>query len=385
MKPSLASTALAFRPFFLLGGAGAAAMLAWWLLIFRGAVPAPPHYGAADWHAHSMIFGFAAAVIAGFVLTASANWTGRPAARGGRVWLLAGIWLAGRVLPVLPDLAGRILLFCDLFFFVWLARLLLPFLASRAQRRNWWFFLYCILMILAALGYHTGGVAGLPAGPMAMRFALDATLLIVLLIGGRVVPAFSRPVLGGQPAKTWPVLERIAMPLVLAFVLARTLLPFGQTEMLLAWANAFVHGLRLILWFRPAILGRPILWVLYSGWLWMVLGFVLTGLAARGMVSHSVALHTFTVGGLGVLVYAMMSRVSLGHTGRPLNASRLVVAGYILINVSAFCRTLLPTMWPELYLQAVLVAGILWVAAFIIFLVHYIPVLTTPRVDGKPG
>jgi uncharacterized protein involved in response to NO len=172
---------------------------------------------------------------------------------------------------------------------------------------------------------------------------------------------------------------------VLAFIVAEFIAPNSRTTGIFAALAAIVNGIRLSGWYTNRFWAVPLLWVLHLGYGWIVVGFVLKALAAFGFVSPQFTIHAFTVGAIGVLTLGMMARVSLGHTGRPLKAAAATAVAFVLINLAALLRGLLPVFFPQMLLDFVELSGALWIGAFLIFIVVYAPILTAPRIDGRPG
>jgi uncharacterized protein involved in response to NO len=204
-------------------------------------------------------------------------------------------------------------------------------------------------------------------------------------MGGRVIPFFTERTLSGVIAKRRPAIEWLSPASATALLIAELLLPNSMLAGGLAALAAVSNGIRLGGWYTNRFWRVPLLWVLHLGYAWVVAGFCLKALAAIGLVSPQFTVHTFTVGGIGVLTLGMMARVSLGHTGRPLKAARPVVLAFVLVNLAAVIRGILPIIFPQWLPQLVALSGSLWVAAFSLFFLIYFPILTRPRIDGRPG
>lgn len=377
---------LGFRPFFLLGGAAAVALIAAWLAALRGVLVLPGYYDALTWHGHEMIFGYTVAVIAGFLLTAVRNWTGVPTPRGAALAGLAGLWLAGRVAPLLPGaLPGWLIAGIDLAFLPALAAALAgPLLAS--PRANQLVFLPLLLGLAAGnalVHLQMLGVTSATARP-ALYAAVDVVVLLIAVVGGRVLPFFTERAVGVVPRRH-PLLEVVVWATTAAVLVIDLFgLPATMAVPVCA-AGALAHGLRLAGWYDRRIWRLPLLWVLHLGYAWVAIGFALKAAVAAALVIPMVGLHALTVGAIGVLTLGMMARVALGHTGRPLRAAAPVAVAFALINAAAAVRALVAAALPTYYAQTVLVAGGLWLAAFAIFLAAYARILVQPRVDGREG
>ncbi len=336
-----------------------------------------------------MVFGFAAAVIAGFLLTAVKNWTGLPTPRGAALAGLAGLWLAGRVLNFSgpPVLAAAL----DVLFLpVLAATLAIPILRS-SNTRN-----IKILLVLAALAavnacFHLAWQGQLSARflPMAMPLALDIITLLMAIVAGRVIPVFTANAVAGATPKTLAGLELLAIGSLLIIPAARLaglqfVLPGPGWALLFAVA-AVAHGLRLLLWQPHKTRGNLLLLMLPVAYAWIPLSLALQAAAAWGYVAASAGIHALTIGAMASLMMAMMTRSALGHTGRPLRAGITEISAFALLQLAAITRlgaNLLPAGY---YRHAVLCSALLWTFAFVVFLWKYMRLLLQPRIDGKPG
>lgn len=373
---------LGFRPFFLLAALLAAAWLPLWLAIWLGGADLPLAYDGMAWHAHEMIFGFAVAVLAGFLLTAVRNWTKQPTPSGASLASLVALWLAGRLALLLgASLPHALVVAVDVAFLPAVAvALALPILRAR-NRRN--YAIPLLLLALAALNllFHLGDAALSRAATLA---GVDLLVVFLVFVGGRVIPFFTRNALPAARVTTRRWLDWTATLSTAALVplhLTDLLVPTAVVALLAGAANLA----RLAGWGSLATRRSPILWVLHVGYLWIGLGLVFTGLGLWVPELGGVALHALTVGALGTLVLGMISRVSLGHTGRPLVVSRAVVAAFALVTLAALARVGLPLLAPGLYSASLVVSASAWVLAYAIFFAVYWPILTTPRPDGAPG
>jgi uncharacterized protein involved in response to NO len=360
--------------------------MALWLWRWETGALAGGYYGAIGWHAHEMLFGYTVAVIAGFLLTAARNWTGQPTATGGALAALAVLWLAGRLAPLVPGLPGPAVAVADLAFLPALGAALAGPLWRGRSRVNRVFVVFIAAMTAADLLVHLDGL-GLTTGTAAAgrQLMVDVVLLLILVVGGRVMPFFTERAVAGAAPRSRPLVDRTGFALMGALLLAELMRPGGVAAGGLALALALIQAVRVAGWHHPGVWRIPILWVLYTGYAWLVVGFALRGLAAFGLLPATLALHALTAGGIGVLTLGMMARVALGHTGREMRAPRLVGVGFGLLNLGALFRVAAPLAWPGAYGVWVLTAGGLWIAAFLAFAMVYTPVLVRPRVDGAPG
>ncbi len=340
-----------------------------WALQYAGWLP-----GANPlWHAHEMLFGYAFAVIAGFLLTAVRNWTGLPTPAGGALAALAGIWLLARCVAVAAAL--HVSVFIDALFAIGVAWGIGAPLLKSANRRNYFFIALVLGLGAASVAFH--------AWPLeALRLGLDIVLLVMAIVAGRVVPMFTNNAVPGAGARRARWLEIGSLGILLLLLLLDVLsLPAGVVLVL----AALLHAVRLALWAPWKTLGTPILWILHLSYAWLVVHLLLRALATYELVAPQLATHALTVGAIGGLTLGMMTRTARGHTGRPLAPSRAEVAAYLLVQAAALVRVLVPLAAPAAYAATVLASAALWSAAFALFTAVYIPVLTRPRVDGRPG
>ncbi len=376
--------ALGFRPFFLLGGLAAPVLILIWLATWHGELAAGDYYGRIGWHAHEMLFGYTVAIVAGFLLTAVRNWTGRPTPSGPPLALLAALWLAGRLLPWLPGIPPVVVAVVDLAFLPVLAFSLLPALRGVENRVNYILPVILLLMAVANGLMHLEALALAQTGRLGMQFMMDLVLVLLLLIAGRVMPFFIRVAVAGAEPLTRSWVEKGT----LAFTLLLVLLHLVDATPLAAVAALVLGGLqaiRLAGWYHRGVWRIPILWVLVTGYAWLALSLLLRGIAELGWMPLSPAEHAFTVGAIGVTTLGMMARVTLGHTGRPMLPPKAMTIAFVLANFSALLRVAGPVLWPAGYVFWILLAGAGWIVAFAIFVYHYTLMLLRPRVDGRPG
>jgi uncharacterized protein involved in response to NO len=379
--------ALGFRPFFLLSGIFAILLMTVWIPAFIGGSSFDTYYGQIGWHSHEMIFGYTVAVIAGFLLTAVRNWTGRATATGGWLAALAGLWILGRILPVFPAIFPKWLIaIIDLAFLPALAIAVGIPLARARETRNL-LFVPVLLVLWLANGFMHAELLALISNfaRKGIFLGLDLVVLLIVIMGGRVIPFFTERALPGVAIERRAPVEWLAPLSVVAFMLAEVFLPDSRLSGMLAALAAMVNAVRLGSWYTSRYWGVPLLWVLHLGYGWIVVGFALKAAAAFGLVSPQFTIHAFTVGSIGVLTIGMMARVSLGHTARPLRVRPSIVLAFVLLNLAALGRGLLPLLFPLWFSELIVASGALWIAAFVIFTIVYAPILTQPRIDGQPG
>jgi uncharacterized protein involved in response to NO len=379
--------ALGFRPFFLAAGVSALVLLGLWLALWQGVVPAGGYFTLVEWHAHEMLFGYAAAVIAGFLLTAVKNWTGMAVPVGRTLVMLALVWLLARLMVVTPGLPGVLVALVDLAFIPLVGWSLWRPLWYGQNKVNRMFLLIFAGMTVANLLVHLD-VAGVGKGlwPRGVYLMVDMVLLVLLLVAGRVVPFFTEKAVPGARSTVRPWVEKATFITMVAAALVELALPHQPWGGLLLLFAALVQAIRLGGWYHKGIWRAPILWVLHLGYAWLVLGLALRGLAGFDLLPYAVALHAITVGGIGVLTLGMMSRVALGHTGRNINdTGPLMPVAFGLLNLGAAVRVFGPLFMMEKFNLWINIAGGLWILAFLAFVLVYTPILVKPRVDGRPG
>ena len=357
----MALFSLGMRPFYLLAGGFAAFAVALRALQYTGWTPRTD----AFWHAHEMLFGFAFAVIAGFLLTAVRQWTQRETATGKALAALAAVWIAGRVLAFFSLPAAVAL---DVLFAVGLAIAIGRPIVASGNRRNLFIVGLVLAIGAASVAFHAEPRLGLAVG-------LDLVLFIMAVIAGRVVPMFTNNAVQAG-ATTQPWVERAAIASLLA-LLVNDAFSFGW-EWALAAVAAVAHGIRLALWRPWKTRRKPILWILHASYAWIVIHLALRALAGLDLVVPSLATHALTVGAIGGLTLGMMTRTARGHTGRPLVAGPAEVAAYALIQAAAVVRVVLPILAPSIYVWSVALAAALWTAAFVLFTVVFVPILACP-------
>lgn len=375
--------ALGFRPFYLLASVFAALSIPLWALQFSGLLP-HPYLAGPIWHAHEMLFGFTLAVIVGFLFTAGRNWSNRPTPTGWKLGALVTLWIAARVLVLTPYAVAAAVVNVAFPLSAAVA-LAVPLLRARS-RRNYVFVALLALLAVAAGCVHLSQL-GWVAAPawLGIQVALDMVLFIVAVMTGRVIPTFTNNGVPGANAVRKPVVEKAALGTVLALLAADASGLHGLPLAALALAACVVHAWRWALWKPWTTLRTPLVWVLHLAYLWVPIHLALRAFAAAGWMPPSPATHALTVGAIGGLVIGMMTRTARGHTGRPLRADRYEVACYVFVLLAAVVRVGLPLAAPARTAHAVLGSAVLWSAGFALYAIRYWPVLSRPRLDGRPG
>ena len=381
---------LAFRPFFLLGACFAFVAIAVWVLLLTGNIQASPLHSVVWWHSHEMLFGFASAIIAGFLLTAVQNWTGIPSIKGKPLLLLVVIWLAARVLIFsAPNIHIAFIAALDLAFLPLVGFFLAKPVIKISQYRNLIFLPILVLMTLAnCLTYLPLFGFSEELATQGFESMVILVTLLVAVLGGRVVPMFTANGTGTQKVLPLAWLEKSAIAsLVLIFlVFLLGLTQYTLATGILCLISATLHAYRILRWRIWVTFKVPLVWVLHFSMLFMPIGLAFIGIHFLSTaLTLSTALHSLTVGLIGGMILAMMARVSLGHTGRALKVSNIMALAFIAIILAALVRTSLIIMLPQYTIQLWIVSGLLWCIAFGLFVIFYWPVLTQARIDGKPG
>ncbi|SDI12656.1 uncharacterized protein involved in response to NO [Pseudomonas benzenivorans] len=379
---------LGFRPFFLAGCVFALLAVPLWLAALNGGLAGWQAAGGwLAWHRHELLFGFALAIIAGFLLSAVQTWTGQPGLHGRPLALLAGLWLAAR-LAWLGDLPLALLAPLELAFPLALAAVMGRSLWRARQKRN--YPIVVVLLLLAAVdGLCLAGLAGADDGLQRQGVLAGVWLVAAMmgLIGGRVIPFFTQRGLGRvEGVKPWPWLDLLVL---LGSALVAVLYAAGSALVANAGGGALfallagLHALRLARWYDPGIWRVPLLWSLHLAYAWLALACLGMALWHLGLLDNpSQPLHALTVGAMGGLILAMVARVSLGHTGRPLTPPAGMTLAFVLIQLAGLARVLLIELWP---LAGLWLAAACWAMAFALFARGYGPMLCRARVDGHPG
>jgi len=374
---------LGFRPFFLLASIFSALSIVLWAAQFSGWLPAA-YMRSGVWHAHEMLFGFTTAVIAGFLLTAVRNWTRMDTARGPGLMALVLLWILGRI-AVATEWHVFSAVVNAAFPIAVAVSIGIPLQRSH-NSRNYFFVGLLVLMAGLVLAVHLAlpERLGLSAAS-GLQLALDLVLFIMAVMGGRVIPMFTNNGVAGADATRKALIEKLALGSITVLFAADALHLPDTYVAIVAVIGALSHGARLCLWKPWRTLATPLVWILHAAYAWIVIHLMLRHFAAMHWVSASSATHALTVGAIAGLTMGMMSRVSLGHTGRPLKVTRVETAAFFLVQAAALVRVFGEIALPVWYMLSIEVSAVLWAAAFGLFAIRYWPVLTRPRLDGKPA
>jgi uncharacterized protein involved in response to NO len=373
----------AFRPLFLLLVVQAIAMVLFWSLYWSGLLPFTWERNPISWHGHEMLNGFAGAAIGGFLLTAVANWTNRPAVSGWPLMLLCAVWIGGR-LSVSSAVAAAVF---DIGYWLLLLSITANEILRAGNRRNYKLLVVLGAMLLTDLGWHYAELHQMALQRQFLWGQLWLVLLLVTTIGGRVIPAFTGNWLRRQTAPAVPArkpaafnyIDLMAILALLLFALC-TLFPVPPTTALVVGlVAATLHAVRLVRWLGHLTLSDPLVWMMHLSYAWIPLGIALMALASAGLLSPSAGIHALTTGAIAGMIVSMSSRAALGHTNRALVAHPLLTSSIVLLNLTAVLR-----VGGSIFDLSMLIefSALAWIAAFLCYGYVYVPVLLGP--PAKP-
>jgi uncharacterized protein involved in response to NO len=374
---------LGFRPFYLLGAAFAALSIPVWLLRYYGLAASFTHVDL-NWHAHEMVYGFAIAIIIGFLYTAGRAWTGLWTPRGAPLAAIALLWLAGRAAMLLaPPLPAALV---DLLFLPVAAVPLYRVLHRAGSKRNLFLIVLLALLALGNLGFHAARLGWLTVSPLHMvHVAIMIIVMMEAAIGGRVIPNFTAGAIPGALPVTDQRRDRITLALTAGAGIAWALALPAYVVAGLASAAAVAQTMRLAGWKPLCTLRTPLLWILHASYAWLALGLALLAMAALGFIAASAAFHVLAVGSMAGLIIGMITRTALGHTGRPLQAGAGETAMYLLMQAGVASRLLAAVGPAAMRDAALIVSAACWSLAFLAYVTVYGPYLFRARIDGKEG
>jgi uncharacterized protein involved in response to NO len=369
--------AMGYKAFFALAGLSALALIAVWNSISNGSLHMANYYPASIWHGHEMLFGFSVAVMAGFLLTAVNSWTGRRVVTPDQLAALSLLWIYGRVAPFYSGLlADELIAIVDLLFLPALGYFLLKAVLGAGYYRYLPYIGLLAVMFVANILIHAQILALWAETVSGLNLLIGLLVVMIVAGAGSVFPLFTERALKGVICIRNPLLDIVA---VVSSGLAFACLLLDVSGLLLAISAlvALVSNLwRIAIWYDRRIWFVPLLWILYAGYGWLVLGFMLMAMAAYTLVPPSLALHAFTVGGIGVLSLGGMARVALGRSGRVLKVSNLLAIVFLVINLVAVLRVVLPVVAEGGYSYLLLISSYGWLLAFSLFVFHFTPILT---------
>ncbi|MFO1457121.1 MAG: NnrS family protein [Steroidobacteraceae bacterium] len=383
--------ACGFRPMFLAGAAFAALAVPAWILLHAGGATAWHALPAQLWHGHEMLFGFGLAAAAGFLLTAVPNWTSTPFRAGLPLAATSLAWVGARLLlaPGLP-LGWPAAAALQLAFLPAVIAMIAPPLLRTANRNRVLLLPLAALWACDAVFLWAAARADVRLASLVLAVTVDLLLVLVTVIGGRIIPAFTANALrmrGEAPGtRTTAWLERALPGAMGLLAFADALAPTATINGALAGLLALAHAWRLSGWEGWRTRGQPILWSLHLAYAWLPLGLALkSAWLLGGLEVGRYWLHALGAGTIATMVFAVITRVALGHSGRPLVVRPSIAAAYVLLHLGALLRVVGPAMFPEDYERVLAAAAIAWTLAFLCFLVVYAPILVSRRPDGKPG
>lgn len=383
---------LGFRPFFLFSSLFSILAIGLWVGSLSGLFHFEPYGSALWWHGHEMIFGFAFAVIIGFLLTAIQNWTGMPGLKSWPLFFLFSTWLGARLALLFAVTPSYWVLALDIStpvlagYFLW---------RSVAQAKQWRNLFFVPVMLIFALSnglMHVSLIEHMPK--LATQSVLTMVMLVTLIMcvmGGRVIPFFTARGTNTEKATPIVALEWLALiPLWIYIVLSIVDTFFTIPTIILAallLIAGFANLVRFLRWRPWVTLKVPLVWSLHCAFAFIPLGLIAFGISLLepSLIQSLAAIHLLTTGAMGSLIMAMMARVSLGHTGRALEIRPIIVWAFILIVLAGAIRSILPMLMPQLSLLSYQIGGVLWVVSYGIFVFVYLPILSKPRIDGRPG
>lgn len=373
-----------FRPFFLAAAAWAALTMLAWLPLLNGNLDLPSRFDPLSWHVHEMLFGFAMAAIGGFLLTAIPNWTNRPPLAGPPLAFLVLLWLLGRIACLISaSLPAWLAPALDLAFPVALEAVALRELIVAHNRRNYPLLAPVPLLGIANLLTHLRVLGVAVPFELGWRLGIAVVIVLISVIGGRIVPAFTRNWLNARGLTPVPpaadMLDRAALAVLQISMIGWTFLPDWRPVAVLLLIAAALNLARLARWRGIATVDEPLLLVLHVGYLWLVAGIALLGLSLlTDAVPYAAAVHALTAGAMGTMILAVMTRATLGHTGHVLRADVATTVIYALVSASAVLRIV--AAWvSQGQMDLLEVAVVAWVGAFGLFAAEYGPMLLAPR------
>ncbi|EKE45064.1 NnrS [Oceaniovalibus guishaninsula JLT2003] len=376
-----------FRPFFLLSAAWAALAMAVWIVMLAGRLDPPPHFDPISWHAHEFLFGYLGGVVAGFLLTAVPNWTGRLPVVGWNLGLLALLWLAGRAAVAGAfDLSLPAVAVVDLAFPLILGGVILREIVAGKNWRNLPVLaLLTVFAIANGIFYCEAAMGQFAAQGYGLRLGLATGLVMIALIGGRIVPSFTRNWLVKRGSDRLPVppmqrFDKIVLLVTIAALLLWVLLPHERSTAAALLLLGVLHAARLSRWQGRATLAEPLLTILHIGYAFVPLGAVAMAAAIwwPQFAGEAAAQHLWMAGGIGTMTLAVMTRATLGHSGRDLHAGPGTVAIYGALIVAVIARVAAPGFL-EFQVSLHIVAGLAWIASFGGFALLYGPLLLLPK------
>lgn len=376
-----------FRPFFLGASVWAVCAMTLWILLLSGVLDLPIRFDPVTWHAHEFLFGYLGAVVAGFLLTAVPNWTGRLPVVGWPLGVLFVLWCAGRIaITISFYLPPWIVALADLSMPIALTGFLAREIVAGKNWRNLIVLGMLIAFTLANAMYHwQAAIGGFAGGDAGLRIGLGAGIMMIAVIGGRIVPSFTRNWLVKRretrlPTPPMQPFDRAVLLILLAALVLWVIVPEGLVTGAILIAAGVAHAVRLVRWVGLRTLGEPLVWVLHAGYAFLPLGALALGLSAiwPGLVGQGAAQHVWMAGAIGLMTLAVMTRATLGHTGRDLSAGAGTLTIYLCL-IGAVLARLIAGLVPGTAGSLYTISGLCWITAFGGFAVHYGPMLLRSR------
>jgi uncharacterized protein involved in response to NO len=373
-----------FRPFFLLAGGFAIVAMAAWIGALTLGWEIGGDYGMLNWHAHEMLFGYTSAALAGFMLTAIPNWTGRLPVSGRPLLGLVTVWLAGRIAMAFPGVLGMpISMLFDACFLPLLATVAGVEIVAGKNWKNLKILAGLTALSVANVAFHLS-VVFTGAAIETARAGIAIYVMLIVVVGGRIVPSFTRNWLVKAGVSKLPAsfgrFDVVAMAWLLLALVLWVALPQGPVTAVSVVVAAVLHAIRMGRWHGWRTVDEPLLLALHAGYAFVPLGMVAVGLAAIGWIAGASALHVLTVGAIGNMTFAVMTRASLAHTGRTLTASATTSFAYLALVLSAVLRPFAEII-PSQYHVLLALSGLCWLIAFGLFVIEYGPMLVSQKPD----
>ena len=373
-----------FRPFFIVAGIWATLAVPFWILNYFGILIVADNFDILLWHQHEMLYGFIVAAITGFILTAIPNWTGRLPIKNKPLGFLVFLWIIGRIgFLTIPIIGAKVVALMDLPFLIVLVLVILREIVSGKNWRNLPVIILISLFTLGNILVHLQLLDVIESAELGIRLSIFVLSILLALIGGRIVPSFTRNWLSQNQVNRFPsragIFDKVCLVSLVVFVIAQIITPYHQLTSLLALLAGLLHGIRLIRWKVWLTLSEPLIWILHVGYMWLSVALVLIGLAGlTDFVPYTSSYHALTIGAFSTMILGVMTRVSLGHTGRTLKATFGTTTIYVFITIASVLRV------SESFLNdsrnlILSFSGIFWTLSFALFVFIYFPILTQPR------
>lgn len=381
---------VAFRPFFLLAGISSLYLMIVWTSFYSFKISMNFNFiSATMWHAHEMLFGYTAAVLAGFMLTVEKYWIGTVIKSKFFLVFLVLLWILARVFiitPIFTDFSYVLGAIIDcLFFIMFTVRVSFPIISRKAWNKLG---LVGHLAILSAsnIVFYLGTFSIIPEGQrLGIYSAIFIVVSMIILMGRNMIPIFIRNALGMEfEPKNWRVIDILSMIVFIIFYVLELFFNYQEIVSTIAIILAVLYSIRLYGWYSNDIWNKPLLWVMFVSYSWIVVGFILIFLSNYFNISYFLAIHSFTYGTIGIMTIGFMCRVILGHTGRNVFSPPPIVFWiFLLLFLGAIIRVFFPILYSSKYLVWVGASQLLWILSFFIFAIAFFPMLLRPKIETK--